>query len=230
MKNRILTYAIFGALAMLGIALYFVNPNLVAFQVAMSFGASLIGAIFVAVSLEAINSSRHKKSTQTIQKYMLSSLNKNLEQFYYWYISFLARRYGVNELEQVDDLGELISNLFNATRKQINDGKVVDENYTVDRVASKIEMVEDALEKVNRTLKSEMPTLITNEIIAQEDIEFFEKLQVKLNDVQLLDRLSEQNALLVEILGDLNQNKIIALKKGNILTDRLKQKLFKTDI
>lgn len=228
MKNRILTYVLFGLLALTGIVLYFVNPNVVAFQVTMSFGASLIGAVFVAISLEAINSSKRKRSTQTIQKYLLSSLKISLEQFYSWYIAYLARRYKVEQLEFNGELGELLQTLFAATRKQINDGKVdIDENYTMDRVEAKLDVVIDAVEKLNRTLKNEIPTLITNEIIEQQDMEFFEKLLVKLNDVLLLDRLGEKNVLLVEILNDLSASKIVVLEQHKILTERIRQKLLK---
>ncbi len=225
MKNRILTYAIFGMLALLGIVLYFVNPNLVAFQVTMSFGASLIGAVFVAISLEAINMGKHKKGMETIQKYMLSSVKDSLVMFYSWYVAYLVKRYKIETLTLDASPKQLLEELFLSTRKQLDNNLASpDETYVISRMDAKLDNVIDAVEKLNRNLKKEMPTLITNDIIEQRDIDYFEKLLTQLNDTQLLDSLSERNTMLMEIIDSVSSNEMLNIKIDDILNERLKQK------
>lgn len=227
MKTRILIYVLFGVLCAACIGIYFINPANPALQVSMSFGASLIGAIFVAVTMEAIANGKQKRSVKAIQNHMLANIRQTFKSFYLWLGNYLVRKFQIVNFDyaQIQTSNELYIKLYAECNKKIENKEVdVDLENLIDFVSSKISPLLDSVQNLNQIINEEIATLITNEVLDEEDVEYFNALKMYLINAQTCENFEELANELTTILAELNKKQILRLEKDDLLTDRLIRK------
>lgn len=227
MKTRFIIYICFGLVCCLCIGLYFINPGLPILQVIMSFGASLIGAIFVSISIEAINSGKQKRAVKSIQKQMLSSVKQAFKSFYIWLGNYVVRKFDITKIDisKIENSNQLFSELAFASHNALKNDEEIDAENIIDVVSNKINPLIISVEQVLRLINEEIATLITNEVIDEEDVVYFNNLKTHLQDAQESEDYEELCTEIVEILNLINQKQVLRLELDDLLTDRLKRKL-----
>ena len=227
MKTRIISYIFFGLACAVCIGVYFINPENPVLQVSMSFGASLIGAIFVALTMEAISNGKQKRSVRAIQRHMLATTRQSFKTFYLWLGNYLVRKFQIVNLNyaQIETTTELYSKIYDECKMKI-ENKIVDldlENL-IDFVSGKLNPLVDAIEKLNNIINEEIATLITNEVLDESDFEYLNELKYHLLYAQESESFGELTDELNQILTLLNSKQILRLEKPDLLTDRLIRK------
>ena len=223
MKVRIYIYVFFGLLCALGIGLYLANPNLAIFQVFMSFGASLIGAIFIAVTLESISSSKQRKDVLSIQKHLLASSKEAFKSFYLWLGNYLVRKFSITSFDysNITSGEEFYKKLFeDCSRSE----KEVNLENIVEFVSNKATQLSSPIDSLNHTINEEIATLITNAVVDEEDVKFFNDLKALVLDVQSSESFDELAADVIALLEKINSKQSLKLELNELLTDRLKRK------
>lgn len=231
MKTRFFIYIGFALVCGLCIGLYFINPSLPILQVIMSFGASLIGAIFVSISIEIINNSKQKKAVNSIQKQMLSSVKQSFKSFYLWLGNYLVRKFSLSkiDLSKIENSNQLFSELAFASHNKLkqNEGnnEEIDVENIIDVVSGKINPLIMSVEQLLRLINEEIATLIANEVIDEEDVTYFNKIKEHLLDAQESENYEELCTEIVEILNLVNEKQFLRLELDELLSERLKRKL-----
>ena len=226
MKARIFIYIIFGCLSALGIGIYFINPNNPVLQVTMSFGASLIGAVFVAIITEAISNGKQKRSVKAIQTHLMASLRQSFKGFYLWLGNYLVRKFDVVNFDysKIETSPELYAKLFDECNNKI--GKLSGEEVEnlLDFIILKTNPLVENLEKLNQIINEEIATLFTNEVLDEDDVEYLNRLKQQLTNVQSSESFAEITNYLQVLISELNSKQVLRLELNEMLTDRLIRK------
>ncbi len=226
MKTRISIYVCFGIICAICIGVYFINPANAVFQVTMSFGASLIGAIFVAVTLEAITNSKQKRSIKSIQTHLLASTKQSFKSFYLWLGNYLVRKFEIVNFDhsKIETSAELYSKIFSECNSKIGNLSGADVENMLDFIILKTNPLMDSLEKLNQIINEEIATLFTNEVLDEDDVNYINLLKKHLAEAQSSENFNELTNELQQILIQLNSKQVMCLNLDEMLTDRLIRK------
>ncbi len=216
MKSRIAMYIFFSILCVVGIALYMVRPDFPFFNVTMSAGAGLIGAIFVAVSLEAINGYEKRRYTLFVQKEILSGARSVLKNFY-WVVFKMFLKYDMDipspcSLDEETDIG----GIFAEIRRHIGENAEID-GQILSKITAKVDDCIDAFDRLNSTIHKNMAVYVAGGILTEGEIVYLSSIHEELREVDASSNMTELLDNLIRLYDLISKSEVLRVQVADIL-------------